>query len=52
MTAACPSTPQRAGTTGIDPFTNKPVNTAKNLLDWKLQRALMQFFKPRTRPNH
>jgi uncharacterized radical SAM protein YgiQ len=32
--------------TGIDPFTNKPVNTAKNLRDRKLQRALMQFFKP------
>src|SRR5262245_24946555 len=32
--------------TGIDPFTNKPVNTAKNHRDRKLQRALMQFFKP------
>ncbi|MBA4064555.1 MAG: hypothetical protein C0501_12755 [Isosphaera sp.] len=32
--------------TGIDPFTNKPVKTAKNLGDRKLQRALMQFFKP------
>lgn len=32
--------------TGIDPFTNKSVNTAKNLRDRKLQRALMQFFKP------
>jgi hypothetical protein len=32
--------------TGIDPFTKKPVNTAKNLGDRKLQRALMQFFKP------
>ena len=32
--------------TGIDPFTNKPVQTAKNLRDRKLQRALMQFFKP------
>jgi uncharacterized radical SAM protein YgiQ len=32
--------------TGIDPFTKKPVNTAKNLRDRKLQRALMQFFKP------
>jgi hypothetical protein len=32
--------------TGIDPFTNKPVSTAKNLRDRKLQRALMQFFKP------
>ena len=31
---------------GIDPFTNKPVNTAKNLGDRKMQRALMQFFKP------
>lgn len=32
--------------TGIDPFTKKPVRTAKNLGDRKLQRALMQFFKP------
>jgi len=32
--------------TGIDPFTGKPVNTGKNLRDRKLQRALMQFFKP------
>ena len=32
--------------TGIDPFSKKPVNTAKNLNDRKMQRALMQFFKP------
>jgi hypothetical protein len=32
--------------TGLDPFTNKPVNTARNLRDRKLQRAIMQFFKP------
>jgi uncharacterized radical SAM protein YgiQ len=32
--------------TGLDPFTGKPVKTAKNLGDRKLQRALMQFFKP------
>ncbi len=32
--------------TGIDPFTKKPVHTAKNLNDRKMQRALMQFFKP------
>src|SRR5262245_39305562 len=32
--------------TGIDPFTKKPVQSAKNLRDRKLQRALMQFFKP------
>jgi len=32
--------------TGIDPFTKKPVRTARNLNDRKLQRALMQFFKP------
>jgi uncharacterized radical SAM protein YgiQ len=32
--------------TGIDPFTKKPVQTARNLHDRKLQRALMQFFKP------
>ena len=32
--------------TGIDPFTKKPVHVARNLNDRKLQRALMQFFKP------
>src|SRR6266436_7400014 len=32
--------------TGMDPFTKKPVDVAKNLGDRKLQRALMQFFKP------
>jgi uncharacterized radical SAM protein YgiQ len=32
--------------TGLDPFTKKPVHIAKNLRDRKLQRALMQFFKP------
>src|SRR5688572_18802411 len=32
--------------TGMDPFTKKVVNSAKNLGDRKLQRALMQFFKP------
>jgi hypothetical protein len=32
--------------TGIDPFSGKPVSTARNLRDRKLQRALMQFFKP------
>ena len=32
--------------TGIDPFTKKPVTIAKGLHDRKLQRALMQFFKP------
>jgi uncharacterized radical SAM protein YgiQ len=32
--------------TGIDPFTRKPVFVAKQLRDRKLQRALMQFFKP------
>jgi uncharacterized radical SAM protein YgiQ len=32
--------------TGLDPFTNKPVFVAKHLRDRKLQRALMQFFKP------
>jgi hypothetical protein len=31
--------------TGLDPFTKKPVNTAKNITDRKMQRALMQFFK-------
>ncbi len=32
--------------TGLDPFTMKPVYIAKHLRDRKLQRALMQFFKP------
>jgi uncharacterized radical SAM protein YgiQ len=32
--------------TGIDPFTKKPVYVARHLSDRKLQRALMQFFKP------
>jgi uncharacterized radical SAM protein YgiQ len=32
--------------TGIDPFTKQPVYVARNLHDRKLQRALMQFFKP------
>ena len=32
--------------TGIDPFTKKPVHVAQHLRDRKLQRALMQFFKP------
>jgi uncharacterized radical SAM protein YgiQ len=32
--------------TGIDPFTKKPVYVDRHLKDRKLQRALMQFFKP------
>lgn len=32
--------------TGIDPFTKKPVHIAKKLRDRRLQRALLQFFKP------
>jgi uncharacterized radical SAM protein YgiQ len=32
--------------TGIDPFTKKEVYVARRLHDRKLQRALMQFFKP------
>ena len=32
--------------TGLDPFTKKPVAIAKSMRDRKLQRALMQFFKP------
>ncbi|HEY7426629.1 MAG TPA: YgiQ family radical SAM protein [Gemmataceae bacterium] len=32
--------------TGIDPFTKQEVYIAKGLRDRKLQRALMQFFKP------
>ena len=30
----------------LDPFTKKPVTVKKNLKDRKMQRALMQFFKP------
>ncbi|HEY1860229.1 MAG TPA: YgiQ family radical SAM protein [Gemmataceae bacterium] len=32
--------------TGVDPFTKKEVHIARNLNDRKLQRALLQFFKP------
>jgi uncharacterized radical SAM protein YgiQ len=32
--------------TGLDPFTKQPVHVARHLRDRKLQRALMQFFKP------
>lgn len=32
--------------TGIDPFTGDEVYTARHLRDRKLQRALLQFFKP------
>jgi uncharacterized radical SAM protein YgiQ len=32
--------------TGLDPFTKQPVPVARGLKDRKLQRALMQFFKP------
>jgi uncharacterized radical SAM protein YgiQ len=32
--------------TGLDPFTGKEVFVARNLGDRKLQRALLQFFKP------
>ncbi|MBK6685748.1 MAG: YgiQ family radical SAM protein [Deltaproteobacteria bacterium] len=32
--------------TGLDPLTMKPVYVAKHLNDRKLQRALLQFFKP------
>jgi uncharacterized radical SAM protein YgiQ len=32
--------------TGMDPFTKEPISIAKGIRDRKLQRALMQFFKP------
>jgi hypothetical protein len=32
--------------TGVKPMSKKPVQVARNLRDRKLQRALMQFFKP------
>lgn len=32
--------------TGLDPFTKKEVYVARHLRDRKLQRALLQFFKP------
>jgi len=32
--------------TGIDPFTKKEVHVAKGINDRKMQRAIMQFFKP------
>jgi hypothetical protein len=31
---------------GIDPFSKQEVYVARNLRDRKLQRALLQFFKP------
>jgi len=34
--------------TGIDPFSKEPLPVARHLRDRKLQRALLQFFKPRT----
>ena len=32
--------------TGIDPFSKQEVYVVRNLRDRKLQRALLQFFKP------
>ena len=32
--------------TGIDRFTKQPIYVAKGLRERKMQRALMQFFKP------
>jgi hypothetical protein len=32
--------------TGLDPFTKEEVHIARHLRDRKLQRALLQFFKP------
>ncbi|GAB4151296.1 MAG: YgiQ family radical SAM protein [Planctomycetota bacterium] len=32
--------------TGLDPMTMKPVSTVRRLRDRKIQRALMQYFKP------
>jgi uncharacterized radical SAM protein YgiQ len=32
--------------TGIDPFTKEPVTVARGIRDRRMQRALMQFFKP------
>lgn len=32
--------------TGLDPMTRKPVKTVHRLRDRKVQRALLQFFKP------
>jgi len=32
--------------TGLDPFTGQEVHVARGLRDRKMQRALMQFFKP------
>jgi hypothetical protein len=44
-----PSAPNLANCmyyTGLDPMTKKPVGVAKNMRNRKMQRALMQFFKP------
>ena len=32
--------------TGFDPMTMRPVKTARALRDRRMQRALLQFFKP------
>ncbi len=32
--------------TGMDPFTKQAVHVARDLKNRKMQRALMQFFKP------
>jgi hypothetical protein len=39
-------TATRMVSTGIDPFTEQEVCVARPLRDRKLQRALLQFFKP------
>ncbi|MBV8398404.1 MAG: DUF3362 domain-containing protein [Acetobacteraceae bacterium] len=46
LTAAPPDIATALYYTGIDPFTKQQVYVAKGLRDRKMQRALMQFFKP------
>jgi hypothetical protein len=46
LSAVPPDIATRMYHTGIDPFTGQEVDIAKQLRDRKLQRALLQYFKP------
>jgi radical SAM superfamily enzyme YgiQ (UPF0313 family) len=35
--------------TGIDPFTKKPVHVAKRMRERRMQRALLQYYRPENR---
>ncbi len=46
LLAAPPDIATRMYYTGIDPFTKMPVKIARGMRDRKMQRVLMQLFKP------